>query len=140
MSLKYNIVKIVEYINFYKYDNDNLTDIMISNEVNSSNYMDSSFKLNELYKHTYIDYHIRIGDNYYDVFAYTREETDKDNLLQIILCNNYVEIYKFSQDNYDNRVKVSRFNSLTSKIYSFYDSSIIVIESDTPADVEYETP
>ena len=52
MSLKYNIVKIVEYINFYKYDNDNLTDIMISNEVNSSNYMDSSFKLNELYKHT----------------------------------------------------------------------------------------
>ena len=140
MSLKYNIVKIVEYINFYEYDNDSLTDIMISNEVNSSNYMDSSFKLNELYKHTYIDYHIRIDDNYYDVFAYVREETDKNNLLQIILCNNYVEIYKFSQDDYNNRLKVSRFNSLTSKIYSFYDSSIIIIKSDTPADVEYETP
>ena len=76
---------------------DNLQ-ICFANEVNTANnFYDASYRINRITESTYNDIHYKIGDTYYDVFTYIKEDTDLDNLYQVIVCNNYYQIWKFKQ-------------------------------------------
>ena len=112
-------------------------DIGISNEVCSSNYIDCTYKLIELSKHSYDNYHFSIDDRFYEAFIYRNELTDTDNLYQVILCNNYTQIYKFKQSDYSNRQMVGSFKN-PGRIYSFLDGSILIVQNDRCLNFNYE--
>lgn len=129
------VLSIIKSINsFYKnrIDHNIINDdrmIMIANEINSANVYDTVFKLVPIVKSTYEDYHYKIDNKYYDVFVFIDEYTDRNRLIQMILCDNYAEIVKFKQDEYNKKKYISKFNLLEPCVYTFYDGEIIVIES-----------
>ena len=129
------VVSIVKSINsFYKNRMDhNITNddkmLMIANEINSANLYDSVYKLVPIVKSTYEDYHYKINGKYYDVFVFIDDYIDRNRLMQMILCDNYVEIVKFKQDEYDKKKFISKFNLWEPHVYTFYDGEVIVIES-----------
>lgn len=126
------IKSIYNYTHNYKR---NMIDIILANEINSANYINGYYKLDSLYQHDYKDFHFKINDDKFDVFVYNNEELNQENLLQVILCNNYIEINQFSQGNYDHKKKVCYFHN-TTHIYSFFDHSVIVIHNGN-SDCEY---
>ena len=103
--------------------------LMIANEINSANMYDSIYKLVPIVKSTYEDYHYKIDNKYYDVFVFIYDYIDHDRLMQMILCDNYAEIVKFKQNEYDKRKFISKFNVWEPHVYTFYDGEVIVIES-----------
>ena len=115
---------------------DNLQ-ICFANEVNTANnFYDASYRINRITESTYNDIHYKIGDTYYDLFTYIKEDTDLDNLYQVIVCNNYYQIWKFKQSDYEHRKVVSEFN-MPGKVYSFYSGTLIVVIGKGCKDVEY---
>ena len=103
--------------------------MMLANEIMSTNIYDSMYKLIPLISHAYKDSHYKIGNKYYDVFKFLDEDIDYSNLYQIVLCDNYVDICKFPQNDFYSRVYVSRFSLKDQHIYSFYDKDMIVVET-----------
>ena len=103
--------------------------LMIANEVNSVHIYNCTYKLIPITTKGYIDSHYSFNNKYYDIFKIEREGINYDNMYQIILCDNYAEILKFPQDKYEDRKYVSRFSLLDPHIYTFYDDSIIIIET-----------
>lgn len=135
---KTEITNLIKSIHSYLHNisDKNMIDIILANEINSANYVNCYYKLDSLYQHNYQDYHFIIGSDKYDVFVYVGERIDESNLLQVILCNNYIEIIKFAQGNYDNGKKVCYCHNSVS-IYSFFDSSVIAIRN-ANSECEYE--
>ena len=127
------IEKVVMSIHLFKNHHKQNTlddfDIMIFNEVTSSSYFDSAYKLLPICRKSYRDIHFKIDDSYYDVFSYLADKIDYDNLYQIILCDNYAEIINFPQNDYDKKRYASRFSLISNRVHSFYDESLIVIET-----------
>lgn len=116
---------------------DNLQ-LCFANEVNmANNFYDASYRINRITESTYNDIHYKIGDTYYDLFTYIKEDTDTDNLYQVIACNNYYQILKFKQNDYDNRKLVCEFN-MPGKVYSFYSGTLIVVIGRGSSDIEYK--
>ena len=131
--------KIKEY--FIYHTDKNSFDILLSDELDSVNYMDSSYKIIDIFKHDYIDYHFKFSDQnkFFDIFIYQNEDINIERKYQMILCDNFVQIFRFSDKNYNNRVLVTDFK-LPVKIYSFFDKSLIIIEKEINTDgLNYET-
>lgn len=104
-----------------------LMQLCFANEINSSNnYYESSYKINRVTESSYNDIHFEIDGVFYDVFSYLQENTDINNLYQVIVCNNFYQVFKFKQDEYDKRKLVSEFE-MPGKVYSFYAGSVIVV-------------
>lgn len=100
--------------------------LYIADEIHAI-YTNTQFKLMELFKHDYFDFHFCINDTAYDVFYCNKEEINEERLLQLIFCNNYIQIFMFKQGDYEHRKIVSEFTS-SNHIYCFYDSTVIIIE------------
>jgi hypothetical protein len=108
------------------------TELCFADEIHAANtYYESSYKVNRLAESSYTDMHFKIKDTYYDLFYHIDEEIDTDNLYQIIVCNNYYQIFKFRQNDYDRRKLVSEFR-MPGKVYSFYSGSVIIVATDKP--------
>lgn len=104
--------------------------LMIANEINSVHHINSTYKLIPIAAKGYTDSHYSFNNKYYDVFKIESMDINYENLYQIILCDNYAEILKFPQDKYHECKKyVSRFSLIEPHIYSFYDDSIIIVET-----------
>ena len=129
-STEVELLKIInEWDEFYKNSTYNEKLLIIANEINSVNIYNSTYKLLPITTKAYIDTHYCYNNKYYDIFKLVGQEINYDNMHQIILCDNYAEVLRFPQDNYEKRKYVSRFSLLDPKIYTFYDDSIIVIET-----------
>ncbi len=121
---------------------DNLQ-LCFANEVNTANnFYDASYRINRITESTYNDIHYKIknlynGYTYYDLFTYIKEETDTNHLYQVIVCNNYYQIFKFKQDDYDNRKIVSEFE-MPGKVYSFYSGTLIIVIGRGSKDIDYK--
>ena len=131
---------LIKYI--YKYthgltDHLSTIEICFANEINSVNYMESFYKLLDLCKSNYIDFHKKINEKYYEVLLYKDEDIDPDNIFQCIVCNNYTQVFKFKEGDYEHRKTLANFKN-PGKIYSFYDGYVIVIENDNKMDFNYE--
>ena len=113
-------------------------DLIISDELDSVNYYDNQFKLLSITKHDYDHQHYKIDNDIFDIFIYQGQEINKFNLYQMIICDNYTEIYNFKQDEYSNKIKVCSFKIPTS-IFTFFDNSIIIIKNGINSDCKYET-
>lgn len=132
------LCKIKEFL-YYKSEK-STDDILLADELNSANYYDSSYKIIDIFKHDYIDYHFQFEDKevFYDVFVYQDEEINYERMYQLILCDNYVEIVRFIKDNYDKRIMVTEFK-LPQRIYSFYDRGVVIVEKSYPTKgIEYK--
>ena len=125
--------RIVEHIhafrNYHKEYVQDEFDIMIYNEIASSSYFETEYKILPICKKAYKDVHYKIDNVFYDVFLYVDANIDYGNLYQIILCDNYAEILSFPQNDYKQKKYVSRFSLITHRVHSFYDGSLIVIET-----------
>ena len=113
-------------------------DLIISDELDSVNYYDNQFKLLSITKHDYDHQHYKIDNDIFDIFIYRGQEINKFNLYQMIICDNYTEIYNFKQGEYSNKIKVCSFKIPTS-IFTFFDNSIIIIKNGINSDCKYET-
>ena len=113
-------------------------DLMISDELDSVNYYDNQFKLLSITKHDYDHQHYKIDNDFFDVFIYRGYEINKDSLYQMIICDNYTEVYNFKQGEYPMKVKVCSFKIPTS-IFAFFDSSVIIVKNGIHSDCQYET-
>ena len=112
-------------------------EICFANEINSVNYMESFYKLLDLTKTNYINYHMNIKEIYYEIFLYDGNDPDIENLYQMIVCNNYTQVFNFKQNDYDHRKIVACFEN-PGKVYSFFDGFVIVIESNEKLDFNYK--
>lgn len=133
-----DIIKHIEYYNYFEKKEKDTIDILISDEMDSVNYYEKEFKLIPIIKYDYDHKHYKINDNHYEVFIYKDSEIDSENMFQLIMCNNYIEIYNFKNRDYDNRIKICGLKTFT-PIYSFFDNSIIIIKNTKYSDCEYET-
>lgn len=133
-----NIKKLIKYIDEYNHGNiNNIDHIIISNEINSTRYYDSFYKLYELSKHSYYNYHFSSNDYFYEVFAYKDQDIDHNSMYQVLFCNNYTQIINFKENEYDNKQIVGSFEN-PGKIYSFYDGAIIVLQSKEKLNFNYD--
>lgn len=133
-----NVIRLIHINDTELIENIKSDNLLSANEFNSVNYIDSSYKLNELAKHDYSNYHYKINDIVYDVYIFQDEDTNIHNLLQLILCNNYVQIIRFDQNDYNNRKYLSSF-SISDKVYSFFDSMVIIIKHNNfNKDIQYK--
>lgn len=124
------LIKIInDWDNFYKYRTLDEKMLIIANEINSVNNFNGTYKLLPITTKAYIDTHYSYNNKYYDIFKLKSQDMDYENMHQVILCDNYAEVLRFPQDNYEKRKYVSRFSLLDPKIYSFFDGSIIVVET-----------
>lgn len=132
------ILEIVKHI--YLYDvskrEDNHINLMISNELDTSNYYDTQFKIIPITTHNYDHLHYKVCNELYDVFVYRDYDIDKTNMYQIIMCNNYTDVYNFEDGKYDDKIKVCSFKNPTS-IFSFFDSSVIVVKNSLYSECNY---
>ena len=131
---------LVKYI--YKYNNTvidklSIVDLCFANELNSVNYTYSLHKLLSITENDYKDFHYCINNFYYEIYMYIDLEPNLDNLYQMISCNNYTQIWKFKQNEYDKKILVSEFKN-PGKIYSFFDGTVIIIESDKKMNLDYQ--
>lgn len=128
MSFAYD--ELIRAIHKYERNMDedlSLMQLCFANEISSANnYYESSYKINRITESSYDDIHFEIEGVFYDVFIYQQEHTDPSNLYQIIICNNFYQIFKFKQDEYDKRKLVSEFE-MPGKVYSFYSGSVVVV-------------
>lgn len=103
------------------------TELCLANEVDTANrYYESSYRINRVTESNYIDIHFKIKNTYYDLFYFINEDIDVDNLFQVIVCNNYYQVFKFKQNDYEHRQLVSEFE-MPGKVYSFYSGSIVIV-------------
>ena len=124
------LIKIInDWDNFYKYKTLDEKMIIIADEINSVNNFNGTYKLLPITTKAYTDTHYSYNNKYYDIFRLKSQDIDYESMHQVILCDNYAEVLRFPQDNYEKRKYVSRFSLLNPKIYSFFDGSIIVIET-----------
>ena len=115
-------------------------ELSLANEVQSSSFYDATYKVVPLCKHSYSHYHYDTNNRYYDVFMYENENINEELMLQLILCDNYAEILAFPKHNYNAKKYVSRFSLVDATIHTFYDGSIIVVETrDGRAEFPYES-
>lgn len=136
ISLK-DVEEILKELYLFNYEyNSNIDAVQLSfaNESLLSGNVDSLSKLTDLTKYSYNDYHYTIIDKInnfhnYEVFILKDFDIDPNNLYQIIACNKWVDIFKFSQNDYDNKKIIAHFINPT-LVYSFYDGSLIIIEND----------
>jgi len=134
------IVEILKHIYSYNDLNKserNSIDLIISNELDSVNYYDSQFKILPITKHNYDHLHYKINNELFDVFIYRDYDVDKSNMYQIVMCNNYTDVYNFEDGKYDNKVKVCSFKIPVS-IFSFFDSSVIVVKNSSYSECNYD--
>lgn len=106
-----------------------VNELCFANEINSVNYMESFYKLIDLTKYSYYNYHMKVKDKYYEIFLFKDEDIDLENLYQVIICNNYTQVFKFKQDEYDNRKLVANFKN-PGRVYSFHNGYVIIVETD----------
>lgn len=118
-------------------ENLNPVELCFANEINSVNYIESFYKLLDLTKTNYVNYHMKINENFYEIFVHIGEDPDINNLYQMIVCNNYTQVFNFKQDDYDHRKMVACFEN-PGKVYSFFDGYVIVIESKNKMNFEYK--
>lgn len=134
------IVEILKHIYSYsdltKTERDSI-DLMIANELDSVNYYDNQFKILSVTKHDYDHLHYKIRNEFFDVFVYRDYNVDKTNMYQIVMCNNYTDVYNFEDGKYDNRIKVCSFKVPVS-IFSFFDNSIIVVKNSSYSECNYD--
>ena len=79
------LCKIKEFL-YYRSEK-STDDILLADELNSANYYDSSYKIIDIFKHDYIDYHFQFEDKdvFYDIFVYQDEEINYERMYQLIL-------------------------------------------------------
>lgn len=123
----------------------NPTQVSFANEVLLAENVNSLAKLSDLIRYSYEDYHYSIIDSNnrshnYEIFKFKKYDIDPKNLYQIIGCNGWIDIYKFSQDNYDKKKTVAHFMTPSALVYSFYDGLLIIIEDalDEKYDFDYK--
>ena len=134
------IVKLIYNMN-YRPDPDkdkSKEELLLADEINQGNYYTTVYKVMDLAKHEYDDYHFCVENIIYDVFVYRGEDIDLKKLLQVLLCNNYIQILKFTDGDYKNNINISTF-CMTDKVYSFNDREVIIIECKLPSKCQYET-
>lgn len=106
---------------------------LILDEIESPHYMDSSYKLIRLSNHSYNDWHYSVTRNnitrYYDIFTLENDEVNEYELYQITFCNLYTKVVKFDKSNYPGAIIMTNFKN-PGFVYSFYDGSIIIVESE----------
>lgn len=115
------------------------TSMIIANEIDSANrYYEASYKINRLAESTYEDYHYKFKNEYFDVFLLIDSDTDTSKLMQVIICNNYYQVFKFHQKNYDGRILVSEFG-FPSSVYSFGSGAVLIVAKREPTKgIKYE--
>lgn len=115
--------------------------VLIMDELESPHYADGSYKLIHLSNRSYSDYHYQVSrenhTKYYDIFVLEKEELDQNQLYQVTFCNSYTNIVRFQKDRYRENVTVSNFEN-PGMVYSFYDGSILIVESCNPSYSNYQ--
>lgn len=127
-SIKTLIKEIYTYTHCIK-EELNINELCFANEIDSVNYIESFYKLIDLTKNSYYNYHMKVKDKYYEIFIYKDEEIDIENLYQVIICNNYTQVFNFKQDDYENRKLLANFKN-PGRVYSFYNGYVIIIETE----------
>lgn len=114
---------------------------LILDEIESPHYMDSSYKLIRLSNHSYSDWHYSVTRNnitkYYDIFTLEDDEINEHELYQITFCNLYTKVIKFDKSNYPGAIIMTNFKN-PGLVYSFYDGSILIVESCNPSYSNYQ--
>lgn len=127
------VIDVIQKISEYKpgIDNieDNSIDILLFDEIEMPNHVEAMYKILDIARYGYDDHHYKCNDKFYDVFVYKGEDIDINKMHQLILCNRYVQIFRFKQDEYEKRILVSEF-PYRSKIYAFFDQSMVIVEKD----------
>lgn len=131
---------LVKYI--YLYTNNrteklSLIDLCFANEISSTKHYDSKFKLQDLTKHKYRNLHYKIENTYMEVFIYESEDVDVNEMYQIIECNNFIQVLKFKQDEYDKRKVAVELSGVENNVFSFFSGSCIVVQSEKRLDFDY---
>ena len=135
-----NLIRNISQFRLRQDEDMNMVHLSMANEIQSSSFFDATYKIIPLCRHSYRCYHYDTGNRYYDVFIYEKEEIDVEHMLQLILCDNYAEIVSFAKDRYHEKKFESRFSLLDATIHTFYDGSIIVVETrDGRAEFAYES-
>ncbi len=135
-----NLIKNISTFRIREEEKMSTLDLSLSNEIQSSSFYDATYKVVPLCKHSYSHYHYDTNNRYYDVFIYENEYINEELMLQLILCDNYAEILAFPKYNYSAKKYVSRFSLVDAVIHTFYDGSIIVVETrDGRAEFPYES-
>ena len=124
-----DIIKSIYKISHGVIDNPTTNEeLFISNEIGST-FRLCSFKLIDLIMGDYTDLHFCIENTCYDIFINIGDKVDQNNKYQVIFCDNYIQIFNFKEGEYDKRRLVSE-SKVYDHIYSFYDGSIIVVETE----------
>ena len=114
------------------------TQLVAADEIRSVNaYPLLVYRINQLAEANYKDDHYKVHNICYDVFTYIENDIDPENMYQLIICNNYYQIYKFDQRNYDRRVLVCEF-SMPGKIYSFNGGTILIVIGKGCSGIKYK--
>ena len=134
------IEDLVRYI--YLYTNNrteklSLIDLCFANEIYSTKRFDSKFKLQDLTKYKYRNLHYKINDTYIEVFVYVSEDVDVNEMYQIIECNNFIQVLKFKQDEYEKRKVAVELTGVENNVFSFFDGYCIVVQTERKLDFDY---
>ena len=114
------------------------TQLVSADEIDAINtYSNLVYRINQITEANYNDMHYKLHNVYYDVFTYIDFEIDTERMYQLIICNNYYQVYRFNQKDYNTRKVVCEF-SMPGKVYTFYSGTVIIVVGKGCNGIEYK--